>query len=178
MTWRRWRSVGWWAWVLSSRESWADGDESLTGPESDADTPSSRRSRSTRRGRSSSAPAPTQRPKRSRPSSLTSRGAINRRKAEANKKSGRSTTTGLPEQDSERDPTARSSNDPELPVASNNGSDESDVDSTVYYREFSTISRTSRMRGKVTMKDTTSTRSSMKFRTIPLLASQPLFGPT
>ena len=101
-----------------TRESWSDGDESLTGPESEADTPSSRRSRSTRRGRASSAPAPTQRPKRSRPTSLTSRGAVNRRKAEATKSSGSSEpTTGLPEQGLEHDPTARSSNEPELPIA-------------------------------------------------------------
>ena len=46
-----------------ARESWTDRDESFAGPESDADTPSSRRSRSTRRGRSSSAPASAQRPK-------------------------------------------------------------------------------------------------------------------
>jgi len=102
----------------STRETWTDGDESVTRPESEADTPSSRRSRSTRRGRFSSAPAPTQRPKRSRPTSLTSRGAVNRRKAEATKASGSSELTpGLPEQGSEHDPTARSSHEPQLPIA-------------------------------------------------------------
>ena len=42
---------------------------------------------------------------------------------------------GLPEQDAERDPTARSSHEPELPIAE--APDEnSDVDGTVGYREF------------------------------------------
>ena len=56
--------------MQTPRESWTDRDESLTGPESDGDTPSSRRSRSTRRGRTPSVPSPAPRPKRSRPSSL------------------------------------------------------------------------------------------------------------
>ena len=74
--------------MQTPRESWSDRDEALTGPESDgtsgsppSTTPSSQRSRSTRRGRS--CPAPAQRPKRQRPSLLTSRGAVNRRKADS-----------------------------------------------------------------------------------------------
>jgi len=75
---------------------------------------------------------------------LTSRGAVNRRKAEAAKKSGSQITPGLPEQDSEHDPTARSSHEPELPVADESGDEsdgppgieESDGESTVDYRNF------------------------------------------
>ena len=68
--------------MQTPRESWSDRDESLTGPESDGTsggspptTPSSRRFRSTRRGRSPSAPAPAQRPKRRRQAATAKRRA-------------------------------------------------------------------------------------------------------
>ena len=83
---------------------------------------------------------------------MTSRGGVNRRKTEASKKGDSSggtppanVTPGLPEQDSEHDPTARSSHEPELPVADNPGdesegppglNEDSDGESTVDYRNF------------------------------------------
>ena len=82
---------------------------------------------------------------------MTSRGAVNRRKADSGKKGDPSggtppakVTPGLPEQDSEHDPTARSSHEPELPTADDPGDEsegppgveESDGESTVDYRNF------------------------------------------
>ena len=98
-------------------ETWADGDESLTEPGSEGSpstgTHSPNRSRSSRRGISSSVPVSPQRSKRGRPPSLTARGAVkHRRHGKANQ-----ATPGLPEQGSENDPTARSSHDPVLPIA-------------------------------------------------------------
>ena len=56
---------------------------------------------------------------------MTSRGAVNRRKADETKKGDSQVTPGLPEQGSEHDPTARSSHEPELPIADDTG-DESE----------------------------------------------------
>ena len=82
---------------------------------------------------------------------MTSRGAVNRRKADSGKKGDPSggippakVTPGLPEQDADHDPTARSSHEPELPVADESGDEsdgppgihESDGESTVDYRNF------------------------------------------
>ena len=82
---------------------------------------------------------------------MTSRGGVNRRKADVSKKDDSSggsppakVTPGLPEQDSEHDPTARSSHEPELPVAGESGEEsegppgieDSDGESTVDYRNF------------------------------------------
>ena len=82
---------------------------------------------------------------------MTSRGAVNRRKADSGKKGDPSggtppakVTPGLPEQDADHDPTARSSHEPELPVADESGDEsdgppgveESDGESIVDYRNF------------------------------------------
>ena len=77
---------------------------------------------------------------------MTSRGAVNRRKADREKKGDPAKVTpGLPEQDADHDPTARSSHEPELPVADQSGdesdgppglNEESDGESTVDYRNF------------------------------------------
>ena len=111
----------------SSAESVAEEDEDLTGPESGGEsssgTPSTTRSRSTRHGRTSSAQGATSRPKRSRPSSLASRGAVSVQRVGKTEKEEQAVTPGLPEEGSERDPTARSSHEPELPVADVSGSD-------------------------------------------------------
>ena len=88
--------------MQTPRESWTDRDESLTGPESDGmsggspptSVASSQRSRSTRRGGYPSAASPQRRSKWSRPPSLTSRGAVNRRKADQVTKGASQVTPG------------------------------------------------------------------------------------
>ena len=95
-------------------------DDRLTGsdPESSARSApaSSARSRSARGGRTRSEPPSPSRPKRSRPSSLKSRGGVSRQRTAPAKQ----LTPGLPEEDVEQhtrpDPEAQSSSGPELPL--------------------------------------------------------------
>jgi len=106
----------------SPTRSQGDLDDLLAGSDSESTSrtasASSRRSRSARGGgRARPESPPPQRPKRSRPSSLASRGPVNRKKTGASKQ----LTPGLPEEYVEKhtrhDPEARSSSGPELPLA-------------------------------------------------------------
>ena len=105
----------------SSAELMLEEDEDLTVPESSGEsssgTPSTARSRSTRRGRNSSARSSASRPKRTRFSSLAPRGAVSVQRVGKTRRDEQEVTPGLPEEGSERDPTAQSSHEPELPVA-------------------------------------------------------------